>query len=620
MAQYFISLAFVFSQLSLLFSCAGTPQNDSEKALFYDSALNDRNRAPKSLTPSPEIFSGTTQGSNLDPLYMRTQADYNFAMGESFSLEGNHQKAIEAFKVTLTYDPNSLAVLLRLSGEYMKTGLLTEALDITLAAAEKNPKNVDIKLILGGIYASMRIFPKAVAEYEAALKLKPELTDVLLYLGALYSESKDYEKAVKFFETLAKRTDYPAKHLAYYYVGRVRSEQKEGKYQKMAEQALKKSIEIKPDFVEATLSLGSLFMKQNQDEKALKIYSLFQTKFGPNQRVADILSQLYIEREMFDEAYEQFEILEAQTDNSLSIKLKMALILIEKKIYDKAVAKLEEVLREAPESDKVRFYLGAIYEETKQDEKAITQFSKIPSGSQYYGEASTHTAYLLKGLGRLNEAIIFIEKAILNKKDNPQMVAMYASLLDEKGDTKKATTVLENGVVDFPENAQIRFYYGTLQDRVGSKAQVVESMKKVIELDPNHVQALNYLAFTWADVGTQLEEAEKLVRRAVELEPKDGYILDTLGWILYKRGKIGQSIGFLEAAHRFQPTVGVIAEHLGDAYYKQAMIEKAQKMYQKALENETDRKKIEQIKEKLTSINNQHLIGPRLPASLVQEK
>jgi tetratricopeptide (TPR) repeat protein len=620
MAHHLFRLGFIISQVGFLVACVGTPAKDSEKGIYFDSAFNDHNQAPKSLAPSVNIFDGSAQNATLDPLYMRTQADYHFAMGESFSLEGNHQKAIEAFRATLSYDPNSLAVLLRLSGEYMKTGLLTEALDITLVAAEKHPNNVDVKLILGGIYASMRVFPKAVIEYEAAMKLKPELTDVFLYLGAIYSEIKDFEKAVKFFESLAKRSDYQAKHLAYYYIGRVRSEQKEEKYQKMAEQAFKKSIEIKPDFAEASLSLGSLYMKKNEEEKALQLYSVFQKKFGPNQRVADILSQLYIERERYDEAYEQFEILETQSENTLNVKLKMALILIEKKIYDKAVVKLEEVLKEAPESDKVRFYLGAIYEETKQDQKAINQFSKIPSGSQYFGEASTHTAYLLKGLGRLNEAIVHIEKAILSKKDNAQMVAMYASLLDEKGDIKKATSVLEKAILDFPENAQIRFYFGTLQDRVGEKARVIESMKKVIELDPNHVQALNYLAFTWAEVGVQLEEAEKLVRRAIELEPKDGYVLDTLGWILYKRGRVGQSIGFLEAAHRFQPTVGVIAEHLGDAYYRQAMIDKAHKMYQKALENETDIKKIEQIREKITSISSQELLSPRSPASLVNDK
>lgn len=600
----------------LTVACAHQNRGDAEQAPYYESSFNDHNKAPVSLSPDAKVIDGST----MNPVYARSQADYNFAMGEAFSLEGNHQKAIEAFKTTLNYDPNSQAVLLRLSGEYLKTGLLTEALDTTLKAEKKDPTNVDVKMILGGIYSSMRMFQKAIDQYESIAKLRPDQTEIPLYLGALYSEQKEYDKAVKFFESLAKNKNYSSPHLAQYYIGRVRSEQKEEKYKKVAEQAFKKSLLLKPDFVEAVLSLGALYVKSDQDDKALKLYSSFQKKYGPSARVADILSQIYVEREMYDEAYEQYEILEAQSDNALNVKLKMSLILIEKKIYDRAIGKLEEVLKEAPESDKVRFYLGAVYEETKQDEKALVHFKKIPAVSQYFGEASIHSAYLLKGLGRLNEAIEFIEKSLQSKKDNAQMVAMYASLLDEKGDLKKANTVLEKGILDFPMNAQIRFYYGTLQDRLGQKDKVINSMKQVIELDPNHVQALNYLAFTLADKGSQLDDAEKLVRRAVQLEPKDGYILDTLGWVLYKKGQTTQSIQFLEAAHRFQPTVGIIAEHLGDAYYQQAMIEKASQMYQKALEIETDLKKREELKAKLSAAINQKSVDTRSPASVLQEK
>ncbi len=88
-----------------------------------------------------------------------------------------------------------------------------------------------------------------------------------------------------------------------------------------------------------------------------------------------------------------------------------------------------------------------------------------------------------------------------------------------------------------------------------------------------------------------LPDAEKLARRAMDLEPKDGYVLDTLGWILFKQAKFSESIKFLEAAHKYQGTVSVIAEHLGDAYYKTAMVDKAKKMYRKAVDLETDKRK-----------------------------
>ncbi|MEN0057302.1 MAG: hypothetical protein AAGB31_00580, partial [Bdellovibrio sp.] len=84
-----------------------------------------------------------------------------------------------------------------------------------------------------------------------------------------------------------------------------------------------------------------------------------------------------------------------------------------------------------------------------------------------------------------------------------------------------------------------------MNDRLGNKDVVIKEMQRVLEIDPNHVQGMNYLAFTWAEMNKNLGEAEKLARRALELEPQDGYVLDTLGWILYKQKRFNESIKFL---------------------------------------------------------------------------
>lgn len=605
--------------LPVLSACASLPaavSGDGGTAAYYDSAYDDHNRAPASMSPPAPAVGEQAQ---IDPTYLRTQADYQFSMGESYSLDGNRQKAIEAFKMTLVYDPDSTAVRLRLATEYLKSGFISEALEQAETIVKKDPKHVEARLLLGGLYSTMKVYDKAVAQYEAILKIQPSNNEAPLYLGAVWSEQKQFEKAVKCFESLAKNPDYPTPYLAWYYVGRVRLDQSDDRAYKAGEKAFKKALELKPDHADSVIALASLYNKRKQDAKGFAFMARFQKEQGPNAKIAEILTQAYIEKGQYDEAYEQLEILEAHGDDPLSTKMRMALILIEKKMYDKATAKLEDILKEAPDSDKVRFYLGAVYEESKQDEKAITHFKKIQPDSQYYEESVVHAAYLMKGRGHLDEAIGFLEQGLASKKEHPQMYAMYASLLDERGDYKKAATSLEGAIEKFPENAQLRFYYGTVNDRLGNKDKVVEQMKKVIELDPNHVQGLNYLAFTWAEEGMYLEEAEKLARRATELDPQDGYILDTLGWILYKRDQVPEAIRLLEAAHRFQPSVSVIAEHLGDAYMKSSMIEKALDMYNKALRMETDSRKIEEIKAKINVAGDQKApLAPtqgRIPAS-----
>lgn len=609
----FTRAAIILPTLLTLTACATFTSTDSGKAPYYEASFDDKNRAPASF--SPPIVSGEG-GATLDPLYMRTQADYYFAMGEAYSLDGNVAKAIESFKMVLVYDQESPAVNMRLSTEYLKQGLISESMAQAEEAVKKDPKNIDAHLLLGGLYSSMKLYPKALAEYNKVMKLQPGNTEAPLYIGALYSEQKQSDTAVKYFESLIKNPEYTTPYLAHYYIGRVRAEQSEAKYQKAAEDAFKKSLKLKPDFADALLSLGALYARQNKEEKAISMYRTFQKENAPNTKVAEILAQTYIDRGDYAAAYEQLEVVESDSDEPLNVRMKMALILIEQKRYDMAAEKLEEILKDAPESDKVRFYLAAVYEETQQAEKAAREYRKIPVTSTYYGESVVHAAYLLKGLGRLDEALEVAAAGLKQRQDQPQVYAMYASLLDEKGDYKAATGILEQGLEKFSDNAQLRFYYGTINDRLGKKDVVIREMKRVLEIDPNHVQGMNYLAFTWAEMGLHLPEAEKLARRALELEPKDGYILDTLGWILYKQSKFTESIKFLEAAHKYQSTVSIIAEHLGDAYYKQAMVDKAKKMYRKAADLETDKKKVDEIRSKIFAIEKQELSTPRVPASV----
>ncbi|MCB0387184.1 MAG: hypothetical protein KDD43_17525, partial [Bdellovibrionales bacterium] len=125
-----------------------------------------------------------------------------------------------------------------------------------------------------------------------------------------------------------------------------------------------------------------------------------------------------------------------------------------------------------------------------------------------------------------------------------------------------------------------------------------------IELDQNHVQALNFLAYTYAELNQNLEEAEELARKALMLQPKDGYILDTLGWVLYKQDKIKESILTLETAYKLKSTESIIAEHLGDAYYRYDLLEKARQMYLKAVDFEKDKSKVQKIKDKIAVIEN----------------
>lgn len=570
----------------------------------FESAYTDSHRAPASLAPPSQAGMSSHP---LDPVYMRTQADYHFAVAEAFSFEGKHQKSIESLKMVLIYDPSSAQVHLRLAAEYVKQGMLSEALEHAEMAIAKNPTHVEAHLLLGGLYSSLKDYKKALESYQKVQEIDPDNDEVPLYIGAIFAEQKQYAKAIQHFQQIIAKDQHPQPHLIHYYLGRVYLDQGGPANESLAEISFKKALEKKPNHFESILARAALAAERGRPDQETEILRVYQRDYGPDVRVAEILSQKYIEEEKYDFAIEQLEILEAQSPDALNVKVRLALVLIEQKKFQTASEKLSDILRVVPESDKIRFYLAAVYEEMKNHKEALVHFKRVPASSSYYGEAVLHGTHILKTQGRQKEALELVQHAISQKTDLPQLYPIYASLVSEPKDVSAAIQSLEKASQQFADHIQIHFFLGTLYDKVPDKVKVVSSMEKVIELDPRHVQGLNYLAFTLAENENDLPRAEELARKALALDPQDAYIMDTVGWIMYKKGEIKDAIKYLEAAHRLIPDEAIVAEHLGDAYRRYALNSKAKEMYLRAVANEIDGEKIKEIRAKISSLERQEL-------------
>ncbi len=600
----------VFVLIPALFGCA-TVKTDNGLAYVPNPILSNLNPAPKSMSPPSDAAAARANG----PLHMRTEADYHYELGESYSLNGDSKKAVEEFKLTALYDPKSATVRLRLAGEYLRESLLTDALDQAQKAEKLDPSNDDTHIFLGGLYQALKMYNQSENEYQAVLTHNPKNAEALIYLGAVKAEEADYANAEKYFIKAAKVPGTDKAYLAYFYLGKMRVSQGEDEYKK-AEHAFTESLQDKPDYEDSALALADLYTAEGDEDKSTKLLESFEEQFGPNQDVAYQLSQTYLEKENYDKALKYLSALEQFEPTDLNIKLKIALILIEQKNYDEAIDKLNEILASAPNSSKIRFYLGAIYEEQNNGQLAVDNYEKIAPSSSHYGDAIVHAAYLLRKMHDDKGATALIEKALAARSDVPQFYAFDASILDDEHQYKKGIALLSGAVKKFPDDTQLRFYLGSLYDHAGRTADCIAQMKKIISLDADHVQALNYLAYTYAEEGKNLSQAEQMARKAMELQPDDPYILDTVGWVMFKEGHVGDAIQYLQAAYKLKNDESVIAEHLGDAYYVFELTDKAKEMYEKAAENENDPTKANKIRAKILSLVPTHT---RQPASASAE-
>jgi tetratricopeptide (TPR) repeat protein len=604
MPQFALQKYFTLGALTLLSACATTHHN-SESSIFFDSAGDVADRAPAAMAIPPQ----QKEGSLIDQNYMRGQADYHFTLADTYGAESNTARAIEEYKLVLVYDPKSAVVRLRLAAEYVKQGMVNEGIQQAKTAIELEPQMADAHLLLGGLFSALKMYDDALSSYNEVLKINPESVEAPLFIGALLAELKRYDESIHYFEKLAKNPKNKNPYLAHFYIGRIQLEQAGQKPSTKAfakvETAFKKSIQLKPSFVDVYLALGQLYESNNKKDLAVTTYKSFEEKNDPDAAIAENLARIYLADEEMEKAFQQYEIMESADSSNLNVKVKIAFILIEQKKYPEAIVKLEDILGRAPYSDKIRFYLGAVYEETKDFSNAISQFKLIPVNSSYYVESIVHTSYLYKMKNDYQKAVESVQAGIKNKPDQPQLYALYASFLDDQKEFKKAVEMLSQAVDRFPKHAQLNFFLGSMQDRLGNTSAVISTMKKVLDIDGNHIQALNYLAYTYADHNLNLDDAEKLAKHANELQPNDGFIMDTLGWIQFKIGHTSDAIRTLEAAYKMQPTESVIAEHLGDAYYSYQLPEKAKKMYLRATEIESNLDVARKIRAKIVSIDQQ---------------
>lgn len=585
--------------------------NNSAPGIFKSDAYDVRGDAPLSMS-LPE------NQDNMESVQNQSKADYHFTLAESFSMQGEWAKAIENYKMNLVYDAQSYRSHFRLASEYVRAGLVSQALQHCEEAIKIKNDFSEAHILLASLNSVLGFHEKARTGYLNLLKISPDNQEAAILLGATYLDENKFDQAVTYFTGLTKKSK--KSHVVWYYLGRTFLMKKGPNALGNAETAFKTALKIEQNFVQGVVELGSIYEKQGKTDQAVALYESYQRNFGGDVSVAEALVQVYLAKEDYTNAYDQLKIINELDQGNLNAQLKMAFILVDQKKYKEAVPLLESILHQTPESDRVRFYLGAVYEEVKDYKAAIQQFKEIPKSSKYFADSIMHSAYLYKLMGNQQAAVDLMEANIDFLDDNPKIFALYASFLDNLKKYADARNLLEKANDKFPRDVQILYQLGAVYDQLGQSDKTVEKMERLIELDKNHVEGLNYLAYLYADKTRNLDTAEKLARRALSLRPNDGFILDTLGWVLFKQNKMDEAVRTLEKAHSLEGQEAIIAEHLGDVYFKVEMPQKAREMYRKAAENEKNVNNVRKLRTKIDTIEQrlqteQRLKRERQPAS-----
>jgi tetratricopeptide (TPR) repeat protein len=230
-----------------------------------------------------------------------------------------------------------------------------------------------------------------------------------------------------------------------------------------------------------------------------------------------------------------------------------------------------------PEHELALVTLADVYERLKQYARANEIFARIPKSSPLRPSAEIAIGQNLELLGRGEEAVKHLETLMKERPDDVEVVVALGNVLRSRKRFAEAAEVYTKAVekIGTPDRSHwtLFFYRGTSYERAKQWPKAEADLKKALELVPEaqttgRAQVLNYLAYSWVDQGLNIEEAFKMLQKAVELAPRDGMIIDSLGWAYYRLGRYDEAVRELEKAVELKPGDPVINDHLGDAYWK----------------------------------------------------
>jgi tetratricopeptide (TPR) repeat protein len=530
---------------------------------------------------------------------MHPQTDnryYYFTEAQIQRRMGNLDKAIVLHKKAIEMDPDSLYLKRELATVYLQNKEGENAIGVLEDILKEHPNDVKSLILYGGIQQVRKNTAEAINAYEKVIALDPKQEKVYSLLGGMYLDAGKLDQAKRVFDQLIDH--FPASHSGHFFLGKIYAEQ--GK-PAAAEKEFQRTLELVPDLLEPRFELLKLYNNQNKNEKVVQIYRDILERNPGNVRAAMELGYYHYAHGRTAEAEEIFKKLGQRSISEFEVIIKTIQLYIDKKKYDEGIVILQGMQKAVPESPDIHHILGVAFYGKKENQSALEHFRKVTPESRFYEDAVIHAAFILSENKQNEEAIKLLSDAEKNEPENAEFKYYLGTFYEEDAQFEKAELAIQEALKLEPDNPRYYFRLGVVYDKANKKEASMDAMRKVISLDPKHSNALNYLGYTYADLGQNLDEAERLILEALKYKPNDGYITDSLGWVYYKKGEFEKALEYLQKAIGIVPDDPIMLEHLGDVYLKLNDKTNALKFYKKSLGyKEKDKEELEKKIRELT--------------------
>ncbi len=489
-------------------------------------------------------------------------------------------------------------------------------------ALKGDPENADLQRQIFLLNLASGEFPVALELARNLEMAEPKLETAELLLAFDDAKKDDYQSSLERINNLDERGAIGVVQpllYAWVLVGNESTDEAIEALDSQANEALAEKaayyrgiVEVLADrFDEADRTFEALLSSEEANQPALiEAWAHVQMALGNDQLVKDRLDDLdalSLESERIQaliarvEADEPIPLpISSPTEGMADVMFTLALFFDQQNILPEAMrfSRLASFLR--PDDGGVWLEIGRTALSMDNPEEAIRAFAMVEQESPYYWEAQRAHALALFDLDRKEEAYAMLDEMGQDHVDAAIALGDLLRSEERYGDAEVAySDVIES--IGEPDDVGWRLFYnrGITYERTDRWELAEADFLKALDLSPDQPFVLNYLGYSWVDQGMNLDRAKEMLHKAVEQRPRDGFIVDSLGWAFYRLGDFDQAVEYLERAVELEPGDPVLNDHLGDAYWRVGRVREARYQWDRALTLDPEEKDIIEIEAKL---------------------
>jgi tetratricopeptide (TPR) repeat protein len=518
--------------------------------------------------------------SNADN-YTNPDLVFRLLLAEIASQRGELNLASELFLDLAKQTDSALLAerATRLTG-FTRNG--TIALEASKVWNELNKDSIDAQQALSEILIANNKLNEAKPILQKLLLKEKTRASGFLYLNSMLSHVSDKKAVLILVTDLAQ--PYPKLAEAHFAIAHAAWV---GKDQKVYEKELATINQIKPDWEMPALFKGQILAKESP-EKALNFYSDFLSKYPKSNDVRLEFAKLLTNGRKFNEAKNEFIKLVSASNSSAEITLAVALLSVELEDYDLAEKYFLQSLKKNPkDKDQIFIYLAKIADKKNQGDVAITWLNKVGNGNHFI-ESKLIVAEIIAKKESIDKALVFLSALKSDSQDEKlSIVQLKTSLLTRSNRHQEAFQLLQNEAPNFAQSPEFKFDYALLADKLNKYDLMEKLLREAIKIRPDYAVAYNALGYSFADRNINLEDAKKYIELALSISPNNHYILDSMGWLYFRLGKLESALSFIQKAYDVQPDPE-IAAHLGEILWAQGKKKQANDVLELSLQSFPD--------------------------------